>query len=103
MRRRPLAPLALVLALAASAGCSPAEREVVVTRDQFGERWPLEVNSAVVVCAGDEAGAVLKVGMQRYALDEAARARGFPDVREVGIAGDIAPLVSVCTAVAAED
>ena len=88
------------------AGCGAGDREVVVTREQFGERWPLEVNSAVVVCQTGDAGAVLKLGPKRYALDESARARGLPDAEEVASSygpGGVAQLSNVCTSVASAD
>ncbi len=77
--------VALAIAVAASTlACNiDVERRTIVTRDQFGERWPLEVNSAVVECSRDGAVAVLKVGTKRYALNDKARERGLPDAREV--------------------
>jgi hypothetical protein len=85
------------------AGCS-SEREIVVTRDTYAGRWPLRINSAVVVCSGGE-GALLKLGAKRYALDEAALARGFDDARGIDAArGDeVMELGAVCTAVAAAE
>ena len=73
----------LLTLLAVAAGCTPeGTREVVVTRDQLGTAWTLQVNSATVVCSEAE-GAVLKVGTKRYALNDKARERGLPDAREV--------------------
>ena len=92
MRQILLVGCLLVLA----AGCG--DPEIIVTRDQFGEEWPLAVNSAVVVCADDGAAPLLKVGVRRYALNEAARARGYPDAAEVALeASDPSKLGLVCT------
>ena len=105
MRNTLLTALALSL-LAPIFGCASGEHEVVVTREQFGKNWPLEVNSAVVVCSTDASGTVLKLGQRLYALDEAARSGGHPDARGVVAmrgSGDTTPLLSVCTAVAAAD
>ena len=90
------AVLALTALTLASPGCGTSEREVVVTRDQFGTAWPLAVNSARVICSGGD-DAVLKVGPQRYALTPAARADGYPDVAAVA-RGDTEPLRAVCDA-----
>lgn len=92
--------------------CSPGpEREIVVTRDQIGSDWPLQVSSARVSC--DESGAVLRIGQKRYALDEAALASGLPDAREVAVQrphpddpahtsvpADLAPLRAACDGLA---
>ena len=80
--------LRVALAIAVGVGSTLAcnigvERRIIVTRDQFGERWPLAVNSAVVECSRDGSVAVLKVGTKRYALNDKARERGLPDAREV--------------------
>lgn len=74
--------IALAALALAAPGCGGAEREVVLTREQLGEDWPLQVNSATVLCS-EEGGAVVKVGPSRYALDEAAAARGLPPAREI--------------------
>ncbi len=74
------APAGLMLAAALAAGC--VDRGVVVTRDQFGDAWPLTVNSARVECA-DSGAAVLRIGSRRYALNEAAEGEGVSDPREV--------------------
>ena len=93
-----------------SGGCS--EREVVVTREQFGEAWPLAVNSARIECSEDGSVAVLRLGSSRYALNEAARARGHADALEVArevpvdstrpelgsFPADMSPLRGVCEA-----
>lgn len=74
-----------VLATVACAvlGCVPAgDNEVIVTREQFGQDWPLEVNSAQLECS-EAGGTVLRLGSKRYALDEISRARGLPDAGEV--------------------
>ena len=90
--------LALVLA---AAGCG-ADPEVVVTREQFGATWPLEVNSAVVVCRDGGEAALLRLGVEEFALTEAARAQGYRDAREIpaarGHAGapNLEPLRAVC-------
>lgn len=73
--------IALLIAAAAVLGCG-GDNEVVVTRDQFGDSWPLVVNSAKVLCQ-DSGAAVLKVGSQRYALDQAGVDRGLPHAREI--------------------
>jgi hypothetical protein len=100
---------ALALASLATLACGPAEREVVVTREMFGDAWPLAVNSALVLCS-EEGGAVLKVGRERYALDEVALERGHRPAREVAAEkpvdpgnpaigtwpADIGPLREVC-------
>jgi len=78
-------------------GCPASEKEVVVTRDQFGESWPLEVNSARVVCARGGDLALLKLGTQRYALSPSARDAGYPDAGGVASA-NTEPLRAVCDA-----
>jgi hypothetical protein len=105
MRRGFAGALAAAALVGALPACSGDGHEVVVTREQFAERWPLEVNSAVVVCPGGEHGSLLKIGTRRYALDDAALAQGFPDARQLATAGegDVAPLRDVCTSVAAAD
>lgn len=100
-----------VLTAVAAALLACSDPEVVVTRDQFGEAWPLAVNSARVVC-GEGRGARLELGVETYALDEASRAAGYPDAREVARQipvdpsrpeigswpADIEPLRAVCDA-----
>lgn len=95
-----------------SMGCAPrSAEEIVVTRDQLGADWPLQVNSARLTCS--EAGAVLRLGQKRYALDAAALATGLPDAREIaarrpdprypeseGAPADLAPLLEACDALA---
>ena len=93
MRRAPIsATLATVLL-----GCAAGEREVVVTREQLGESWPLEVNSAKVVCARGGELALLKLGTRRYALNPSARDAGYPDAGGV-TSSDTEPLRAVCDA-----
>ena len=93
MRQILLAACLLVFA----AGCG--DPEIIVTRDQFGDEWPLAVNSAVVVCADDGAAPLLKLGVRRYALNEAARARGYPDAAEIAVeSSDVSKLGLVSTA-----
>jgi len=96
MRRLPL--LAALGMLAAA--CSPVhDRQVVVTREQFGGDWPLAVNSAEVVCSDADGMALLKLGTKLYALDAAARERGYPDsaeLRRPGASADPATLRAVC-------
>ncbi|MBW2270404.1 MAG: DUF2511 domain-containing protein [Deltaproteobacteria bacterium] len=89
-------------------GCTPEnEAEIVVTRDQLGAEWPLEVNSARLRCSDE--GAVLRLGQKRYALDAAALAQGLSDAREVAIQrpdpadpdhasvpADLTPLLEAC-------
>lgn len=90
------APAGLLLG-AFAAGC--ADPEIVVTREQFGEEWPLEVNSATVQCAHDGEVALLRLGGRRFALNEAARREGFEDPGDVLRAGaDVSPLGRVCAA-----
>ena len=93
MDLRLVAPAGLLLA-ALAAGC--VDRGVVVTRDQFGDDWPLAVNSARVEC--EEAGAVvLRLGSRRFALNEAAANQGHPEPAEVLAEGaDPSPLLSAC-------
>jgi hypothetical protein len=83
--------LLTALSLGILLGCSGGEREVVVTRDQFGDSWPLEVNSARVLCPSSGDAALLKLGPQRYALTESAREAGYPDAQEVARAIPVAP------------
>ena len=104
------------LLLAVQPACSGGDREVVVTRDQLGSSWPLSVNSATVICGGDS-GVVLKLGPERYALDEVALKQGLPDAKEVAAEipvdprrpeigtwpGDVASLRAACEDVAALD
>lgn len=101
----------LVLAAVAGAAlaCSQAgDSEVIVTREHFGEAWPLEVNSARVECS-EAGGKVLRLGPRRYALDEAARAQGLPDATDVArrqpdpedpahgsVPADLRPLAEAC-------
>ena len=89
--------IASSILIAAGVGCSDAE--VVVTRRQFGAEWPLEVNSASVICAEDGDVAILRLGAKRYALNEAARSRGHPGPEEVLREGaDPAALGAICSA-----
>ena len=106
----------LAIATAATLACGAGGREVVVTRAQLGDSWPLAVNSATVVCGGD-AGVELKLGPRRYALDEVTLARGLPDAMEVAAEipvdrkrpeigtwpGDVKVLRGACEEVAALD
>ena len=73
--------LTLSALLTVIAGCQPGGREVVVTRAQYGEAWPLEVNSAKVVCADAGDAAYVRIGRRLYGLNEAADAA--PPVSEV--------------------
>lgn len=67
--------------IALAAGCQPGRREVVVTRDQLGEAWPLQVNSAKVVCSAEGGATHVRIGRRLYGLGEAAD--GAPPVSEV--------------------
>ena len=108
MRTLSILTAACCLALA----CAPrGEREIVVTRDQLGNQWPLQVNSAMLSCSDE--GAVLRLGRKRYALDETALAHGLPDAREIAarrphpddpgrasVPADLAPLLEACDGLA---
>ena len=106
-------PTTLLIAIAGlSLACGMADdEEVVVTRAQFGEEWPLEVNSARLSCSDE--GAVLRIGQKRYALDAAGLSRGLPDARQVTVRrphpddpahaaapADLAPLREACSGLA---
>jgi hypothetical protein len=84
-----------LVAAALALGCSGGGREVVVTRDQFQQDWPLTVNSAVVICRDGSDVVLLKLGPRRYGLSEAARAAGHPGPPTLRGA-DPASLRSVC-------
>ena len=73
--------LTLCAVLILMAGCQPSGREVIVTRDQFGEAWPLQVNSAKVVCAEEGEPIYLRIGRKLYGLN--AEAQEAPPVSEV--------------------
>ena len=79
------------VSLGALLACAGAEREVVVTRDQYGEAWPLEVNSARVLCPDGDDAALLQLGPKRYALTPSGREAGYPDAREVAAERPVAP------------
>ena len=92
--------------------CTPqGAEEIVVTRDQLGAQWPLQVNSARLSCSDE--GVVLRLGQKRYALDTVALAQGLPDAREIAVRrpqpgapdgasvpADLAPLLDACTGLA---
>jgi hypothetical protein len=105
--RKPSRPWLRVLAFGAAvvAGCG-GDPEVVVTREQFGDAWPLAVNSAVVVCRDGGEAALLRLGVEEFALTEAARALGYRAASEIpgatGTAPDLEPLRSVCELAVAE-
>lgn len=82
---RKLLVLAALAAVPAGAwlACQPGDREVVVTREQFGDAWPLEVNSAKVVCTADAEAAYVRLGRKLYGFDEAAESEGYPSIQEV--------------------
>ena len=102
----------LVIAVLAGVwlGCQPGSHEVVVTREQFGEAWPLEVNSAKVVCSQGAEVVYVRLGRKLYGLNEAAEAEGYPSITEVvrqipvdprrpqigSWPADPAPLAAVC-------
>ena len=89
----------LAVHAAVAAGCG-GDHEVVVTREQFGDAWPLAVNSAVVVCREGGEAALLRLGVEEFALTEAARAQGYRAASEIpgasGAAPDLEPLRTVC-------
>ena len=101
--------LALAAVVCTALGCSQAgDADVIVTREHFGDSWPLEVNSARVECS-EAGGTVLRLGPKRYALDETAREKGLPDATEVAarlpdpedpahgtVVADLAPLREAC-------
>ncbi len=66
--------LTLGALLAFAAGCQPGAREVVMTRDQFGDAWPLQVNSAKVVCSDGSDAVYLRIGRKLYGLNAEADA-----------------------------
>ena len=76
-------PLILGLVIGVLSGCQPSGREVVVTREQFGDDWPLQVNSAKVLCASAGDAAYLRLGRKLYALNAAAEARGVPSAKQM--------------------
>lgn len=100
--------LTLGALLAALSGCQPGGREIVVTRDQFGDAWPLQVNSAKVVCAEDGDATYVRVGRRLYGLNEAADAAppASEIVRQIPVdpknpqvgawPADPAPLLAAC-------
>ena len=46
--------VAIAVAIVSTLACNlDIERRTIVTRDQFGERWPLAMNSAIVECSRD--------------------------------------------------
>ena len=75
--------LVLGVLLGISGGCQPGDREVVVTRDQLGEAWPLEVNSARVICDDQNGAAYLRLGRRLYGLNAAAEATGATPASQV--------------------
>ena len=79
--RKLLTLCTLFTLIAPLAGCQPGGREVVVTRDQFGDAWPLQVNSAKVVCSDDDEAAYVRIGRKLYGLN--ADAGDVPPVTEV--------------------
>ena len=83
-------PLLWAALVGGALACSGADREIVVTAEEFGSDWPLSVGSAVIECgAGDVA--LLKLGVERYALSDAAAAQGYPDARTITRAVPIDP------------
>jgi hypothetical protein len=79
-----LRKLLVPLLFSALGGTACADRDVVVTRDQYGDAWPLQVNSARVVCPDDGAdGVLLKLGPETYALDPLAESQGHPSADRV--------------------
>ena len=85
----------LLFSIFGGAACS--DREVVVTRDQYGDAWPLRVNSARVVCpSGGGDGALLRLGTKTYALDPLAESRGHAPASRVA-AFDPSVLRSACS------
>lgn len=91
LSRRPVARIPLLMAgMGLLLACGAGEKEIVVTRDMFGDDWPLTVNSALVICS-EEGGAVLKLGSERYALDDVALAHGHPSARKVAAEKPVDP------------
>ena len=85
MRRLFVLTIRAALGLGCGAG---GEREVVLTRADLGDDWPLAVNSATVLCS-DEGSAVPKLGPRRYALDDTTDR--YPHAREVARAIPVDP------------
>jgi len=73
--------LALCALFAFAVGCQPSGREVVVTREQFGDEWPLQVNSAKVVCPTAGNATYVRIGRKLYGVN--AEATDAPPVTEV--------------------
>ena len=106
--RKLLARLTLVALVAPALGCQPSGHEVVVTRDQLGEAWPLQVNSAKVLCSGDAT--YVRVGRRLYGVSPEADAPPVSEIaRQIPVdprqpelgawPADTAPLLEVCEGV----
>jgi hypothetical protein len=73
---RSLATLLAVVAVAVCAcGCSQEDPGVEVSREQFGERWPLTVERGTVACRGGLP--VFRYDGETYALNRAGEKKGF--------------------------
>jgi hypothetical protein len=58
-------------------GTFPDSAGLLVTREQFGEKWPLTVDRAYVGCVIGRL-ALIKINGKTYGLTGAARAQGYP-------------------------
>jgi hypothetical protein len=85
MKRFALVVLVLLAACAPQATPTPTPRGRLVTRAEFGERWPFTVESGVLDCIG-VGEAVFRVGNVTYAINGTARSwadrHGYVDLAD---------------------
>ena len=72
--------MALPVALTAAVGCSSGGN--TVSREDFGDEWPLTVDEGVIACEvhGIAKPATFTSGGKTYALNGAASSRGAADI-----------------------
>jgi hypothetical protein len=80
------------------------ENRVRVTRKDFGDKWPLTVDSGEIECVGGVL-LVFHSGSKTYALNGAAQTRGYPKIDPIwrdnpklpGTKVNIGPLLEIET------
>ena len=85
--RNPFVPVIVAGAVACAASCSgaasvldpvsgiPAAQQRAATQQQFGQQWPFKAETATLACV--DGAAVARVEGTDYALNDAAKARGY--------------------------
>jgi len=96
-----VAPILILCGCDESTTSSDASHRVRVTESEYGDKWPLTVDSGEIECIDDYFIVFHVTNGKTYALNGAATSRGFPEIDPIwrdnpnlpGIKINIGPLI----------